>query len=628
VTAEINPVQQSQESDPLGSSEKVKRGSPGGQTGDLLPFACIMGDAVRTVSQEAGELHAGLPGTDGMQGQPDTKKAAGQGEDEAAEPKAGLGAGRCAGSKTNRSLPVGEKGVAEHPHKTAPKGGEAKDPALTAHRSEGGGGEKDLKPSVHVVKGDGMMKGPETSPVVPEKGETVGNEAVRSEVAGNETMRNLDLFAIVSKGKTARTGGSVPGNAVTPPQKDGHPRIGAEGQALPKSGIPREGMTERVSPLTAVETGQTKPGVQRTGFQVVTSKPETAGMVVGKGEAPVTGKDTMKVDPADKDAAKNTKITAAILKNSSGIKGDEYPRVTGYAAESLKTGLRQTNAARGKITVSQNEGNETGKGVRSAEGSPEPKTNLMDTAAVKGKNSSEKGGTEKAPVLPARDGGGGDIGNKPDLRAEVTAGGDETAGIRKSADRTAGTPHRDAVQSAPVPDRGIPAGGYQQTALHVSDRPAIVPEHVEVNPRMVIDQIAEGAKMSGRVRIALNPPTLGTLDMDVMVRDNKVHIILQAENSDVKQILQSHMDTLKVSLRSQGLVADTIQVFAQEKSDGSGYYESGRDTAWFGEGNNDNRSRNERGWSGGDADFSAPVSSMPEEEPRHVAGDGRLSVFA
>ncbi|MBN2397387.1 MAG: flagellar hook-length control protein FliK [Deltaproteobacteria bacterium] len=628
MTAEINQVQQIQESDPLGASEKVKRGSSGGQTGDLLPFACIMGDAVRTVSREAGELHAGLPGAEGMQGQPDTKKASRQGEDDAAGSKAGLEAERCTGNKTNRSLPVSEKGVAEHPHKTAPKGGETKDPALPAHGSEDGGGEKGLKPSVHVVKGDGMVKGSEPSPGVPEKGETAGNEAVRSEVTGNKAMRNLDLFATVSKEKTAQTGGSVHGNTVTPPQKDSHPRIGAEVQALPKSDILGEGRTERMHLLKGVGTEQTKPGVRRAGFQVETSRPETAGTVVGKGEAPVTGTDTMKIGPADKDAAKNTKITATVLSNSGGTKGDEYPRVTGYAAESLKTGVRQTDAAKGKITVSQNEGNETGKGVRPAEGSPEPKTNLMDAAAVKGKNSSEKGGAEKAPASPARDGGGGDIGNKPDLKAEVTAGGDETARVRKSADRTAGTPHRDTVQSAPVSDRGVPAGGYQQTALHVGGRPAIVPEHVEITPRMVIDQIAEGAKMSGRVRIALNPPTLGTLDMDVMVRDNKVHVILQAESSDVKQILQSHMDSLKVSLRSQGLVADTIQVFAPEKSDGSGYYESGRDTAWFGEGSNDNRSRNERGWDGGDADFSGPVSSMPEEEPRRVAGDGRLSVFA
>jgi flagellar hook-length control protein FliK len=135
--------------------------------------------------------------------------------------------------------------------------------------------------------------------------------------------------------------------------------------------------------------------------------------------------------------------------------------------------------------------------------------------------------------------------------------------------------------------------------------------------------------MSGRVRIALNPPSLGTVDMDVLVRDNKVHIILQAESSDVKQILQSSMDSLKVSLRNQGLVADTIQVFAQEKSDGSGYYESGRNAAWFGEGNTDNQSRNERELDGGDTDLSPPVSSLPEEEPRHVvAGDGRLNVFA
>ncbi len=608
MAAEINPVQQMQESDPLGSSEKVKRGNPGGETGDLLPFACVMGDAVRAVSQEAGELNAGLPGADGTQRQPDMKKADRQGEGDAGEPKEGLGAGRGTGNKTNRSFPVIGKGRAEHSHKIALKGGETKDPAFPVNRSECGGGDKDLKPSVHVVKGEGMVKGLESSHGLPEKGETVRNE----------TARNLDLFATVSKGKTAQTRGSVPGNAVPTSQKDSHPRISAEGQVLLKSDILREGKPERVSPLTGVETGGRKPDVQRAGFQIGTSSPETGGMVIGKGEDPVAGKITVGAAPSGNGTARHATGADTVLKNSSAIKGDEYLRATGYTAESLKTGLRQTDAARGKVTVYQNEGNETTKGVRSAEGSPEPKANLMDAAAVKGKNFSEKSGMEKTPASPARDGGGGDIGNKPGFRAEVTAGGDETEG----------TPHRDAAQSTSVPDRSISAGGYQQAALHVSDRPAIVPEHVDITPRMVIDQIAEGAKMPGRVRIALNPPTLGTLDMDVMVRGNKVHVILQAESSDVKQILQSHMDNLKVSLRNQGLVADTIQVFAQEKSDGSGYYESSRDTAWFGEGNNDNRSRNERGWGGGDTDFSGSTSSMPEEEPRHVASEGRLSVFA
>ncbi|MBA7572353.1 hypothetical protein ES708_14133 [subsurface metagenome] len=218
------------------------------------------------------------------------------------------------------------------------------------------------------------------------------------------------------------------------------------------------------------------------------------------------------------------------------------------------------------------------------------KSTLRNTVVVKGKNSAE--GNSSTPVK----GGRNDIGNQVGLTGEKAVAEYERTGGKDPRDHTAGILHREASRSASPSERDFPVGGYQHTALHAGGRSAAVTENAGITPRALIDQVAGGAKMSGRVRITINPPSLGTLDMHVLVRDNKVHVVLLAENNDVRQILQSNVESLKGSLRNQGLVADTIQVFAQEKSDG-GNYGSGRNETLFGE--SSNREGNEEDQRGG-----------------------------
>jgi flagellar hook-length control protein FliK len=75
------------------------------------------------------------------------------------------------------------------------------------------------------------------------------------------------------------------------------------------------------------------------------------------------------------------------------------------------------------------------------------------------------------------------------------------------------------------------------------------------------------ANDGGRVKITLDPPSLGKLEMDVTVRNSKVEVILVADNKDVQQALNTHIDKLKGGLQNQGLTIDRCDVFMQDKRD-------------------------------------------------------------
>jgi flagellar hook-length control protein FliK len=90
----------------------------------------------------------------------------------------------------------------------------------------------------------------------------------------------------------------------------------------------------------------------------------------------------------------------------------------------------------------------------------------------------------------------------------------------------------------------------------------------DISPEGIINQITSELKGNAvsdgsRVRITLNPPSLGTLEMDVTVRNNRVEIVIVADNKDVQQILNNHIDQLKGSLQTQGLKIERCDVLMQ-----------------------------------------------------------------
>ena len=97
----------------------------------------------------------------------------------------------------------------------------------------------------------------------------------------------------------------------------------------------------------------------------------------------------------------------------------------------------------------------------------------------------------------------------------------------------------------------------------------------------VAGQIIDGAsnllmKGSSRIVITLEPPNLGTLNMDIRVQHDMVRMSLVADNYEVKQVLNSNLDQLKTALQGQGLNIDRFDVLVNERShDGNQGFQQG-----------------------------------------------------
>ena len=92
----------------------------------------------------------------------------------------------------------------------------------------------------------------------------------------------------------------------------------------------------------------------------------------------------------------------------------------------------------------------------------------------------------------------------------------------------------------------------------------------EINRQAVIDQIVEARQQmqtdTGRIKITLSPPNLGTVDLDVIVRQNRVEVTMVADQSAVQQLLQSCGDDIKTALQRQDMKVDTFQVLLNNNS--------------------------------------------------------------
>ena len=109
-----------------------------------------------------------------------------------------------------------------------------------------------------------------------------------------------------------------------------------------------------------------------------------------------------------------------------------------------------------------------------------------------------------------------------------------------------------------------------------------------VSFQQVAGQIIDGAsnmlmKGSSRIVITLEPPNLGTLNMDVRVQHDMVRMVLIADNHEVKQVLHANLDQLKTALQGQGLNIDRFDVLVSERSyDGNQGFQPGGGTLFDG----------------------------------------------
>lgn len=112
---------------------------------------------------------------------------------------------------------------------------------------------------------------------------------------------------------------------------------------------------------------------------------------------------------------------------------------------------------------------------------------------------------------------------------------------------------------------------------------------VIVQPQVLMDQIAgKGTEMvrngGGRIRMTLNPPNLGSLDMDIQVRNNKVDVVLVVDRPEIQSSLQANADLLKSALSQQGLKVDGYNILLQgnlnHNMDHHQAYYSGEGASW------------------------------------------------
>ena len=139
-----------------------------------------------------------------------------------------------------------------------------------------------------------------------------------------------------------------------------------------------------------------------------------------------------------------------------------------------------------------------------------------------------------------------------------------------------------------------------------------------IDGRFLVNQIAnqlsdESGKGFGRVKITLSPQHLGNLDMDIIVRENKVHVVMTAEHHDVRQALQGHADQLKSALQQQGLQVHSMDFLLQ-----GGHH--GRDgglgggNLWWREENRKSENRNERAGKPSLAEIASPASAQNDRQ--------------
>jgi flagellar hook-length control protein FliK len=357
---------------------------------------------------------------------------------------------------------------------------------------------------------------------------------------------------------------------------------------------------------------------------------------------PSTGKNESKqnefITGKESDIARDTgkKLSAAFqeivkeCRESQSKNGNALPLTIGEESEDVKkrmTALKSNGGGRNKIETMNTE---------SKQNTNIPKTGLNTAMAAlnaTGKDNSEDMKT-RGHVSPGRDSIG--TNDKASFLKSVNMQGDgEKKGYTKFQNESG------------VKDVAIPKmeefhkegrllhrswDGNHMTISQSSMPSGNATENrgaVDMNPRVVINQVidAAGEKLTkgfGRIRIELNPPHLGTVDMEVLVRNSKVHVILQTENYDVKHLLQSNTEQLKTSLHTQGLTADTISVSVQERSEGN-HNEYGQNGPLYQEMNNRGSDRDDQK---GLHNSVADTSSMRPEGESNISSDGRISLFA
>lgn len=135
--------------------------------------------------------------------------------------------------------------------------------------------------------------------------------------------------------------------------------------------------------------------------------------------------------------------------------------------------------------------------------------------------------------------------------------------------------------------------------------------------RLINEAGAVLGKGAGKVQMTLQPPSLGTINMEVIVQNNRVELVLTANHADVQQLLQANSDQLKSALNNQGFQVDQMSVLLRRENFG---FNLGGNLLW--------QDGSGRQPSNGDGSSSPPSTSEPEAVIPRDYGTGTISIFA
>ncbi len=191
---------------------------------------------------------------------------------------------------------------------------------------------------------------------------------------------------------------------------------------------------------------------------------------------------------------------------------------------------------------------------------------------------------------------------------------------------------KDGEGVEPVRRARIQGATQEGSALRVEVPPGLAPGKAEASPTLPVNGQEMAARIlemrqtlgknSGRVTLSLEPPSLGTLTMDVRVRDRFVETIIRADSFEAHQALKIGLEDLRSALHEQGFKADNLQILWQGAL--SAGDEGGSAFSFFRE----NGGFDRQGAFGGSGEHSDPVA-----EPEKAVSNGEsrpegISIFA
>ena len=179
--------------------------------------------------------------------------------------------------------------------------------------------------------------------------------------------------------------------------------------------------------------------------------------------------------------------------------------------------------------------------------------------------------------IPAVSDGDAAIGQAAPERMTPGGSPDKTLHIRDAVTETPGPAHDHQQSRNTMPNHQMSLPERDMFPFRMEMPNVVSPQETHppatvgstgIEMQAVIDQILEARQGQsndfGRVRILLNPPNLGTVDLDIVVRGERVEVVMTAENATVQQALQSRADDIRIALQRQDLKIEGFQVLLQD----------------------------------------------------------------